>query len=261
MRTLDPTHALVRPPSAAIVRAIVRDAAAVPIDPDRVTRQHAGYVAALRAAGLVIVEIPVAPELPDACFVEDQAVVHRGVTVLCRTGAPSRRAEAPEVAAALDPGAYLVEEPATIDGGDVLALGDRVLVGRSARTNEAGIAALRHAFAGAGIPVYPVDVPGHELHLKCLCSPLADDLVLVAEGTVDPDAFGCPVIEVPAEEAYAANAVAVGRTVLVAAGHPETARRVAAAGFEVVAVDTSEIRKADGALTCLSIRYRPGPVR
>ena len=45
----------------------------------------------------------------------------------------------------------------------------------------------------------------------------------------------------------------VGRTALIAAGAPATRALVEAAGFTAVPVDTSEMRKADGALTCLSI--------
>ena len=92
------------------------------------------------------------------------------------------------------------------------------------------------------------------LHLKCVCSPLADDLVLVAEGTIDPAVFTpARVIVVPREEAYAANAVAWNGRALLAAGHPRTRTLVEAAGFAVTELDNSELRKADSALTCLSV--------
>jgi len=56
------------------------------------------------------------------------------------------------------------------------------------------------------------------------------------------------------QEAYAANCVRINDTVLMAAGFPRLAARVAALGHRVVTVDVSEFRKMDGGLSCLSLR-------
>jgi len=82
------------------------------------------------------------------------------------------------------------------------------------------------------------------------------DQLLLAEDTVPPAAFtGAAVVPIPASEAYAANVVAVGSQVLVAAGYPRTAEILRAMGYTVIPLDLSEIRRADGALTCMSIRW------
>ena len=72
------------------------------------------------------------------------------------------------------------------------------------------------------------------------------------------DGFGAvAVVAIPAEEAYAANVLAVTDRVLIAAGFPRTHEALVRAGYNVVPLATSEFRKADGALTCLSILVAP----
>jgi dimethylargininase len=82
--------------------------------------------------------------------------------------------------------------------------------------------------------------------------------VLVEPGRVDESCFrGLRVLHSAPSEAHGANVVrlADGR-ILVPAAAPGTAEVVASAGFEVAMVDTSEFMRADGGLTCLSIRVR-----
>jgi dimethylargininase len=227
------------------------------IDAAIARRQHAGYRAALAAAGCEIIDIASDAALPDCCFVEDTAVVAGACVVLTRPGAPSRRGEVDAVAAAIaarrsDLALVRMAAPATLDGGDCLRLGTTIYVGRSARTNGDGVRGL--AEAARGFTVVAVELPPSVLHLKCVCAPLGDDRVLLARGTLPAATFrGADVVWVPEAEAYAANAVAVGTVVLAAAGFPRTHEALDDAGFEVLPVDASEMRKADGSLTCLSV--------
>ncbi len=248
--------ALVREVSRSFASAI----SAVPPDPridvTRARAQHEAYAAALAGLGLEVVRLPADEACPDCCFVEDTVVVGDDVAVLTRPGAPSRRGEVDVVAAALAARVELfrMDQPATLDGGDVLRLGKTFYVGMSERSNSAGVAYLRDVFGPRGYSVVPVAMPPGVLHLKTVCSPLSDDLVLVAEGTLPAGTFGpAHTLVVPRSEAPAANAVAFGRAALVASDGPLTAALVAASGFRVVPVDTSKLRKADGALTCLSV--------
>jgi dimethylargininase len=200
--------------------------------------------------------LPADERFPDGCFVEDTAVVVGDVALVTRPGAISRRGEVDAVAAALAPHIALerMTAPATLDGGDCLRLGATIYVGRSARTDEAGVAALRAVAAGRGVEVVAVPLAAGVLHLKCVCARLDDDTVLLADDSLDPAIFGgARIVRVPAAETYAANALAVGGAVLISDGHPRTADAVTAAGFRVIPLPTSEVRKADGALTCLSI--------
>lgn len=226
----------------------------VAIDVARARAQHDAYAAALSRAGVELTVLPGDDAYPDGCFVEDCAVVVGGTALITRPGAPSRRGEVAAVRDALSQFLTIEETPppATLDGGDCVRVGDRLFIGRSARTNEAGIARARDVL-GLEVVSVPVDA---QLHLKSVCSPLDDETILLAEETIDRELFpDVRVVMVPAEESFAANAIALENKVIAAAGCPRTHRAIEALGREVIAVDTSEIRKADGALTCLSIVF------
>jgi dimethylargininase len=234
--------------------------AAVPADPPidvaLAREQHAKYTAALAELGAEVMTIAADEAHPDCVFVEDTAVVAGEVAVITRPGAPSRQGEVAAIAAALAGRVELhrMPPPATLDGGDCLRLGHTIYVGRSARTNEIGVSFLRQILSNHGITVVSVPLPPEVLHLKCVCARLDDERVLVAEGALPDDTFGAAtVVRIPAGESYAANVLAIGGAVLCAEGFPQTRETLEAAGFKTIALDTSEARKADGALTCMSI--------
>jgi dimethylargininase len=250
-----PRAAIVRPPGDAFARAISSAGAA--IDPERARAQHAAYRAAL-AALVEVVALPADEDLPDACFVDDCAVVLGGQALLTRPGAPSRAAEHGRLArtlAALVDDLHRMTAPATLDGGDVLRLGRTLVAGRSARTSQAGIGQLTRFADAAGGRVEVAAVPPGTLHLQSAVTALADDTVVgTAELLEQPALHGVTnKVVVPPEEAAAANVLAVGTTVLLPAGCPRTAAAVAALGFDVRELDLSEFAKADGGATCLSL--------
>jgi dimethylargininase len=248
-------RAIVRRIPDSFVRA-VREHAAVPIDMERARTQHAAYVSALRGAGLDLIDLPPLDRHPDCCFVEDTAVVVGEVALATRPGHASRRGEVDSIAQLLSLFLGRLErmtEPAQLDGGDCLRVGQRLFVGRSGRSNPEGIAKLRATFEPAGVEVVEVPVAGL-LHLKCACSPIDDRRVLLAEESLPAVAFpGLEVVPVPRQEAYAANCLCVNGVALVPAGHERTARLLEREGLRVVPLEMSEARKADGALTCQSI--------
>ncbi|HYT24874.1 MAG TPA: arginine deiminase family protein [Actinomycetota bacterium] len=253
-----PRAALVRPPGASFGRALSEHPDRDTIDPDRAAAQHAGYRDALRRAGLDVVVLPVAEELPDACFVDDCAVVAGGDALLTRPGAPSRAAEPELLAADLGRLAGRVERmapPATLDGGDVLALGDSLVVGRSRRTNQAGIDRLAAFAAGRGLRVAVAELPAGTLHLQSSVTALGARAVVGRPDVLDQPAFGPAEarVEVPPDEAPACNVVVAGGTIVMPAGCPRTAAALAALGFAVDELDLSEFAKADGGATCLSL--------
>jgi dimethylargininase len=251
-----PAFALVRSVPASFARALSASPPDPPIDVANASRQHAQYVSALGSLGVEIVALSADDACPDCCFVEDTVVTADGVALITRPGAPSRRGEVDAIADALSARVEVkrMKAPATLDGGDCLRVGRTIYVGLSARTNEAGVSCLRDVFGPCGYSVVAVAMPRGVLHLKTVCAPLRDDLVLVAEGTLPVGTFGgAGLVIVPREEAAAANAVAFGHAALVAPEGTRTAARLTREGFRVVPVDTSELRKADGALTCLSV--------
>jgi len=248
--------ALVRGVPESFARALTATVPDPPLDVARARAQHDGYVAALAAVGVTIVRVPADEACPDCCFIEDTAIVVGDVAIVTRPGAPERRAEVDAVARAFAGELEVVrlEAPGTVDGGDCLLQGRTLYVGASRRTNPTGIAWLAAELGRRGVTVVPVAVPPRILHLKSVCSALGPDRVLVAEGSLPADTFPRALV-VPADEAHGANVVCAGGHVLVAAGCPRTRDLTLAAGFAPHEVDTPELRRADGALTCLSIVY------
>ena len=57
------------------------------------------------------------------------------------------------------------------------------------------------------------------------------------------------------EEPHAANALALGDTVIFPASFPRTRARIESAGFHVTPLDISELQKAESGLTCSSLLF------
>jgi dimethylargininase len=247
--------AITRSVSSSIARCELTYLARAPIDFARAVAQHARYEAALAALGCTVVWLPEAPDLPDAVFVEDAAVVLDRIAVVTRPGAASRRPETASVAAELARWRALrtIEAPGTLDGGDVLRVGARLFVGRTGRSNADGIAQLARFAAEDGLEVVPVEVRGC-LHLKSAASEFAPGRLLVQPEWLDLAPFaGLDLLPVDPSEPSAANVLRVGPGLLVAAAYPRTRARIEAEGIAVQTVDASELAKAEGALTCCSL--------
>jgi dimethylargininase len=249
--------ALTRGVSPALAQCELTFVAREPIDHGRALAQHRAYGRLLEGLGLTVVEIPGEAALPDCCFIEDVAIVLDEAAVLTRPGAPSRRGETAAVAAAL--AAYRplrrLEAPARLDGGDVLVVDRRLLVGVSSRTDAAGLRALEDAVNPLGYAVEAVPLRGC-LHLKSAVTLAAPGLALLNPDWVEPAALpGLDTIAVAPEEPDAANVLLVGSAVVAAAGFPRTADRLRARGLDVREVDISEFRKAEGGVTCKSLVF------
>jgi dimethylargininase len=249
--------AITRDVSPSIANAELTHLDRVVIDYERARDQHEQYRALLASLGCEVISLPGDAAFPDCVFIEDTAVVLDDVAVITRPGAASRRGEVDVVAEALAPLRKLVriEAPATLDGGDVLVLDDRVYVGRSSRSNEAALEQLR---ALTGREVIGVDVHG-ALHLKTAITRVSHDTLLVNRAWVDVTPFaGWKIVD--AAETFGANAVWLGDVVIYPAAFPETLARLAAAGLAVRTVAADELAKAEGGVTCCSLlveRRRP----
>lgn len=228
-----------------------------PIDINRAVDQHSAYEALLSELGVRVVRIAAEPDLPDAVFVEDPAVVVDEVAVISRMGAANRRPEANSLAEALSRFRrleYLVE-PATLDGGDVMRIGRTVYVGLSARTNREGIKQLRNLLRPDGYEVKPVEVRGC-LHLKSGCSYVGSDTVLVNRSWIDSrKLLDVELIDVPKAEPAAANALPVSDVVILPASFPKTRELLEQRGFRVRSLDLSELQKAEAGVTCSSLIF------
>lgn len=213
--------------------------------------------------------LPRLPDHPDGPFVEDLGVGLPEVFVLGRSAEPTRRGEAGATAAALPTGEWerilttgggreraiaRIAAPGTLDGGDILVVGRRILVGHSSRTNATGERLLRDALEPHGYRVEAVPVRG-ALHLKTACTALDEETLLVNPRWVDRGALrGFRVEEADPLEPFGANVLAGPRAIVAPESAPRTRRRLESAGRVLLEVDVSEFEKAEGGVTCLSLR-------
>ncbi|PWD50415.1 N(G),N(G)-dimethylarginine dimethylaminohydrolase [Serinibacter arcticus] len=248
---------LVRRPSPRLADGEITHIERQPINPALALRQWEGYVAQFASRGWEVVEVEAADAQPDGVFIEDAVIVFGDLAVLARSGAESRRGEKPgaEAAArALGLTVHAIEEPGTLDGGDILKIGMRVYVGDTSRTNEAGIAQLRAILEPTGREVVVVPVTT-ALHLKSAITALPDGTVIGHDSLVEaPEQF--PAFRAVPEVTGTAVVVLDETTVLMSASAPETAQQWRDAGLEVVTADITEFEKLEGCVTCLSVRVR-----
>jgi dimethylargininase len=226
-----------------------------PIDLEIARAQHEEYVRALKSLGCDVVELPAEPDLPDSVFVEDTAFILPEVAVITRPGANSRKPETESIIRALAPLKKLVRlnEPATLDGGDVLVLGKRIFIGLSTRSNREAIDQLNALLAEYGYSVTGVQL--HDcLHLKSAVSRVDDHTLLINKDWLDTRHFqDYKLIEVEPDESFAANCLPVGLAIIYPTAFPKTSARLKGAGYKLVKVDVSELAKAEGAVTCCSL--------
>jgi dimethylargininase len=226
-------------------------------DTEKAREQHRSYRAALEDCGLEVIMLDPDERYPDSVFIEDTAVVTGRCAIVTNPGAPERRGEIHEVEKVLLDLCGDVEritDPGTVDGGDVLQVGDHFYVGLSARTNREGAEQLSAILHNYGFGVTFVQLRRF-LHLKTGVTYLGGDDIVVAGELVEKDEFrGFDRIVVPAEEEYGANCIRVNHRVLVAEDYEIVGRSVAGRGYEVTGLEMSEFRKLDGGLSCLSLR-------
>jgi dimethylargininase len=250
--------ALTRLPSRNMAECLRIDADGPTIDDVVTLRQHAGYRSMLERCGATVHTLPAAHDLPDCVFIEDTAIVLDEIAILCSMGHPSRRNEPAGVESELRRFREVrrIELPATIDGGDVLRVGRRLIVGRSRRTNAAGVEALTAIARPFGYEVDPVSVTGC-LHFKSACTALPDGRLLANAEWLDKSALRrYEIVSVPDDEPDAANVALVGDIVCAGTAHPRTIELIRRLGFRIETADLSEFAKADGCVTCLSLLFQ-----
>ena len=248
---------ITRPVSASIESCELGYLPRRSIDFQKASEQHALYEACLSELGLSVIRLPPEPELPDAVFVEDTAVLVPEIAVMTRPGAASRRPEVESVARALS--RYLplhwIRPPATLDGGDVMHAGRTLFVGASQRTNGEGIRQLANELAPFGYTVEPVEIRDC-LHMKSACCYLGRQIILANRAWIDTAPFGeFQIVDVAPEEPWAANVLAIGEMIVIPSSFPATARMLARLGWNVRPVDVSELMKAEAGVTCMSLIF------
>ncbi len=256
-RIFDFTQAIMRRPGTSVVKGLRAGGGADPSF-DGVLREHSAYAAALAAAGLGVTMLGPLEDYPDAIFVEDPALVFPEAAILLNPGAPSRAGEGaylrPALAAQFNQVLELGEGHA--DGGDVLVLPGRILIGLSARTDPAGAEALAGLLEGLGRRAQVVETPTGVLHLKTASSLIDEETVLAAPALAATGVFaGLRVLEVPPGEEAGANVLRVNDALIVGAGFPRLHDLLDGYGARLVPLENTEIAKIDAGFTCMSLRW------
>jgi dimethylargininase len=251
------SKAIVRKPGKSFINCITSSNLGVP-DYYKAVEQHATYVTALKKCGLEVIELPADENFPDSTFVEDPALLTSHCAIITNPGAPSRRGEIIGIKKALKdfyPDISEIISPGHVEAGDIMMVGDHYYIGLSARTNLSGAEQIieilnKHGMSGSCITLEKV------LHLKTGVSYLENNTLAACGEFLNKAEFASfSKIEIPEKESYATNCVWINGNVLVARGYPLTKQKIEKAGYPVLEVDVSEFRKADGGLSCLSLRF------
>ena len=253
-------NCIVRKPCKALVSGITSGLYPGKPDYELACKQHEHYIECLKQCGVQVEVLPPLEEYPDSVFVEDPAVVTKSCAIITNPGAASRNGEKNEILSAIqkfypEDKIHFITGEGSLEGGDVMMVGDHFYVGRSARTNEEGIRQFIEILEGWGLSGSEVPLE-YVLHLKTGVNYLEDNNMLVSgEFKTKPDFEKYNKVEIPEDEAYAANCIWVNGTVIVPEGYPTVLKAVQDLGYKTLTVDTSEYRKIDGGLSCLSLRF------
>ena len=250
------THAITRKPGANFADGLTQGNLGAP-DFELITQQHAAYVEVLKLRGLTVTELEPVDAHPDGYFVEDPAIVTPKVAIITIPGAPARRGEQEsleEVLCKFRPTAHITP-PGTVDGGDILMVGNHFFIGISARTNAEGARQLGVVLERYGHAWTTVDVQ-NGLHLKSDVNYIGDNTLLLTPGFAHRKEFkDFERIILNADETYAANTLLLNDCLIVPRGFPDTLGKMRHTGHDIVELDVSEVQKMDGGLTCMSIRF------
>jgi len=254
------TKAIVRPPGANYATGLTTVDLGAP-DLERALKQHEAYCDTLESCGLNVIRLAADEDHPDSTFVEDTAVLTARGAVITRPGAPSRRNETNNIAPVIRDyfsRVHLIEEPGTVDGGDICEAGEHFFIGVSLRTNEHGARQLAGFFESFGYSSSLIDIRrvSNILHLKSGLAYLGGGQLVLIDALRGLNEFsGYDLVCLDSSEHYAANCLEINGKVLIADGFPATRRELEHRGYQTIALDMSEFQKMDGGLSCLSLRF------
>jgi len=251
-------NAIVRRPGHSLVNGITSAPELGKPDYGLAIKQHDAYIEALKSCGVEVTVLQADERFPDSCFVEDVAVCTKKFAVITNPGASSRKGEEKEIIEVIKKfynNLEYIKKPGTLEGGDVMMVKDHFYIGLSKRTNREGAKQLiktleKYRMSGSIVEMSKM------LHLKSGLAYLEDNIFLVSGEFINMLEFeGFNKIIIDEDETYSANCIRVNDYVLVPAGYPKTKEKIKAAGFKVIIVDTSEYKKVNGGLSCLSLRF------
>lgn len=250
-----PKRAIVRQPSSGFPSCITSYSLKHTINHSLAVDQHRKYCKILEDLGLELIYIPPDQSYPDSCFVEDNVVIHNNKALITRMGAKSRRGESSAIEKIIRE--YMstkkVTKPGTIEGGDIIHVSENLLIsGLTQRTNQEGV-----NYMASWLDVKVDTIQDQAIvHLKSYVTLLNEKTIVVTKPYSEhPVLQNFTKLIIPQDEAYAANTLTIGKTVLIPIGFPQTKTLIKESGFDIIELEISEFQKCEGALTCLSLLF------
>jgi dimethylargininase len=250
------THAIIRKPGDNFAHGITTSNLGTP-SYELIMKQHEAYAKTLRSLGLELIVLDALPDYPDAYFVEDTAVVTPDVAIITNPGVVDRKGEEDTIERVLAKyrKTFRIHAPGTVDGGDVLMVGSHFFIGISQRTNKEGAEQLGRILEEYGNTWTTVLVEAG-LHLKSSVNYISKNMLLITERFSCRDEFkGYDKIVLDKAEEYAGNTLLINGSLIIPEGFPGTMKKLASTGLDIIELDVSEVRKMDGGLTCMSLRF------
>jgi dimethylargininase len=252
-------NAIVRKPPQSMADGITTQSEKV--DLFKAQAQHQHYIFTLQQLGLNVTVLESEEDYPDSHFVEDTAIVHKNTAILTRPGAKARRGEVYRIKPALEKVLTVCElggtDDAWVDGGDIIFLGNKVLIGLYERTNLAGAERLKQILHQIDneLEIHFVAFSG-VLHLKTGFTALAPDrLIANPKIKLDKPLDFVDITWLPEAEGYAANTLTVNGSTFHFKESPAVHTAIKNAGLQPIPFELSEFRKMDGSFTCLSLLW------
>jgi N-dimethylarginine dimethylaminohydrolase len=229
--------------------------------------QHAAFVAALEAAGVLIVRLPFIHGAYDSVFVKDPALLltrlGRKYALLAQLRHPERQRERTERARHYTNHGFEICEDSgpSWEGGDLVMLpsGEGMFLGHGWRSARE---ASRWLERRAGVPVWPLELcDPHLYHLDMALAVLPDGTTLVCPTALTAESLRLleqlrgrhRVIRVSRDIAlgFGLNLVPVGNTIVFGAYHPSLQTLVRTLGYRSLVVPLGEFHLAGGSAACL----------
>jgi N-dimethylarginine dimethylaminohydrolase len=228
--------------------------------------QHAELVSAYEHFNVKIHMHDPQPELPMQVYARDSSVMTPYGAIITAMSQWWRRGEnyaAIRTYEQLGIPIYDMVTAGTFEGGDFNVIEDGcVLIGcGGARTQEEGALQVKAWFDAEGWETRLAFIDEYYVHIDLMVVPIAEKLTAVCLACTEPGivdwlkAKGHEIIDVPFQDTMAlgCNFMSLGGDRVIAPTSSQTLiEKLKARGFEVAAVDMSEISKTGGGIHCMA---------
>ncbi len=226
-------------------------------DRERAQQQHDQLKSILASFGCEIVDAPELSGHPNSVFTRDTSLCTPNGYIKLRMGLHTRRGEGEWMSKILESVgescAGEIEEPGTVEGGDIILAGSIAFIGLSPRTNSEGVKQLSHMLRDMNYQIRTFTIPDQFLHLGGAMSILGPETVLCYHAVFPRDFLnGFDTIEITDDGFFSVNVICLGENEVVAdRENTVVIAELGERGFTIHEVNLSEFAKGMGGPSCL----------